>query len=355
MEQQGKMVNFHGWLLPMNYGSQVQEHHAVRQSVGMFDVSHMTFVDIQGLGSRDFLRYLLANDVDKLSDGQALYSPMLNIDACVLDDLIVYRLQENSYRLVLNAATKDKDLAWISQHITQYSASLNIRDDLSMIALQGPQATSTLSQLLSLTEQEALSALKSFHCLETQNYFIASTGYTGEKGFEILLQHEEAVALWSRLIELGVQPCGLGARDTLRLEAGFNLYGQDMDETVHPLSSNLGWTITWKPVERNFIGRDVLTLIRERGTNYRLVGLVMKEKGILRSGMSVTFDDNTEGSITSGTFSPTLGYSIALARIPMHQTGIGYVEIRKRKMNVEIVSPNFVRHGKAIYNKEKEQ
>ena len=215
MEQQGKMVNFHGWLLPMNYGSQVQEHHAVRQSVGMFDVSHMTFVDIQGLGSRDFLRYLLANDVDKLSDGQALYSPMLNIDACVLDDLIVYRLQENSYRLVLNAATKDKDLAWISQHITQYSASLNIRNDLSMIALQGPQATSILSQLLFPTEQEALSALKPFHCLETQNYFIASTGYTGEKGFEILLQHEEAVALWSRLIELGVQPCGLGARDTL--------------------------------------------------------------------------------------------------------------------------------------------
>jgi len=347
-----RMVDFHGWMMPLHYGSQLDEHHAVRSDAGMFDVSHMTIVDLKGSRTREFLRYLLANDVAKLTKpGKALYSGMLNASGGVIDDLIVYYFTEDFFRLVVNSATREKDLSWISQHAEPYSIDITVRDDLSLIAVQGPYAQEKAASLFTDAQREAVSGMKPFFGVEAGDLFIATTGYTGEAGYEIALPNEKAADFWQGLLNAGVKPCGLGARDTLRLEAGMNLYGQEMDEGVSPLAANMGWTIAWEPQDRDFIGRDALEQQREKGTE-QLVGLVMTEKGVLRNELPVHFTDAQgnvqKGVITSGTFSPTLGYSIALARVPAGIGETAVVQIRNREMPVKVTKPVFVRAGKAV-------
>ena len=347
-----RMVDFHGWMMPLHYGSQLDEHHVVRQDAGMFDVSHMTIVDLRGARTREFLRYLLANDVAKLTvPGKALYTGMLNASGGVIDDLIVYFLTEDYFRLVVNSATREKDLAWISQHAEPYGVELTVRDDLALVAVQGPQAKEKAQTLFTAEQKQAVEGMKPFFGVQAGDLFIATTGYTGEAGYEIALPQEQVSDFWQKLLTAGVKPAGLGARDTLRLEAGMNLYGQEMDEGVSPLAANMGWTIAWAPEDRDFIGRDALERQREQGTE-QLVGLVMTEKGVLRNELPVHFTDaagNTQqGVITSGSFSPTLGYSIALARVP---AGIGeqaIVQIRNREMPVKVTKPGFVRNGKPL-------
>lgn len=347
-----RMVDFHGWMMPLHYGSQMDEHHAVRTDAGMFDVSHMTIVDLSGARTREFLRYLLANDVAKLTQpGKALYSGMLNASAGVIDDLIVYFMTEDFFRLVVNSATREKDLAWITEHAAPYGVQLTPRDDLSLIAVQGPQAQAKAQSLFDEAQREAVAGMKPFFGVQAGELFIATTGYTGEAGYEIALPNEQAAEFWQKLLTAGVKPAGLGARDTLRLEAGMNLYGQEMDEGISPLAANMGWTVAWQPEDRDFIGREALESQREKGTD-QLVGLIMTEKGVLRNALPVRFTDSEgnlrEGTITSGSFSPTLGCSIALARVP---AGIGeqaIVQIRNREMPVKVTKPVFVRAGKPV-------
>ncbi|MEA1064022.1 glycine cleavage system aminomethyltransferase GcvT [Erwinia sp. HR93] len=347
-----RMVDFHGWMMPLHYGSQIDEHNAVRNDAGMFDVSHMTIVDLHGSRTREFLRYLLANDVAKLTlPGKALYTGMLNASGGVIDDLIVYFLAEDFFRLVVNSATREKDLTWITRHAESYDIDITVRDDLALIAVQGPNACQKAASVLTEQQRKAIEGMKPFFGVQSGDVFIATTGYTGEPGYEIALPNELAAALWQRLLAAGVTPCGLGARDTLRLEAGMNLYGQDMDEGVSPLAANMGWTIAWEPADREFIGREALESQRERGTE-KLVGLVMKDKGVLRGGLPVHFSDahgnQQAGVITSGTFSPTLGYSIALARVPPDIGDTAIVQIRNREMPVAVTKPIFVRAGKPV-------
>lgn len=254
-----KMVDLHGWMMPLHYGSQLDEHHQVRRDAGMFDVSHMTIVDLAGPRTRDFLRHLLANDVAKLTvPGKALYTGMLNASGGVIDDLIVYFLSELELRLVVNSATRAKDVEWITRHAEPYQVTVTVRDDLALIAVQGPQAQSKTQTLFSLQQRQAVSGMKPFFGVQAGELFIATTGYTGEAGYEISLPATQAADFWRQLLAAGVKPCGLGARDTLRLEAGMNLYGQEMDEGISPLAANMGWTITWQPEERDFIGREAL-------------------------------------------------------------------------------------------------
>lgn len=294
----------------------------------------------------------LANDINKLTEqGKALYTGMLNASGGVIDDLIVYYFTDDFYRLVVNSATRDKDLAWIEQHGAGYAVDILVRDDLALLAVQGPKAPEKVHSLLSPEQKQAIEGMKPFYGVQTGDLFIATTGYTGEKGYEIAMPKEQVVDFWHKLLKAGVHPAGLGARDTLRLEAGMNLYGQDMDETISPLAANMGWTIAWKPEDRQFIGREALEKLREQGTE-KLVGIVMRDKGILRAGQVVRFTDDLgelkEGVITSGSFSPTLGFSIALARVPNGIQDKAIVEIRQREMPVEVVKPGFVREGNRL-------
>ena len=342
-----KIVDFAGWEMPIHYGSQVQEHHQVRTAAGMFDVSHMVVVDLKGKDTQTFLRHLLANDVAKLQDsGKALYSAMLNADGGVIDDLIVYFLNDEFYRLVVNAGTRDKDLAWLEKQMADIDVQMTVRDDLSMLAVQGPTAMKAVQSLLSDADREAIADMGVFYGKQIGDMFVARTGYTGEAGYEIMLPNEQIGDFWNQLLAAEVAPIGLGARDTLRLEAGMNLYGSDMDETTSPLTSGLSWTIAWKPEERDFIGRTAIQAEKNQGATHKLVGLVLLEKGVLRGHQKI-FCEAGEGEITSGTFSPTLKKSIALARVP---TAIGdtcEVEIRGKRLAAQVVKPVFVRNGQS--------
>lgn len=343
----GKMVDFAGWELPIHYGSQLAEHHYVRESAGVFDVSHMTVIDLEGQGAAPYLRLMLANNIDRLSDGKALYSCMLNEQGGILDDLIVYKIRDDFFRLVVNAATCDKDLKWLRQHLQNFTVRLSKRDDVVMLATQGPEAASKIGRILGSHAQE-LAKLELFHATFFDRKFVARTGYTGEDGYEWILPAEEAVSFWEQLLEQHFFPCGLGARDTLRLEAGLNLYGSDMDETVTPLESNLAWTIAWEPVERNFIGRQALEQQKQKGVTLRLIGLVLEE-GIPRHHQKVIIEGVGEGEVTSGSFSPTLKKGIALARIPVGDVDHCFVEIRGKHIVAKVVKPPFVRHGKKVF------
>lgn len=348
VEAGAKMVDFHGWEMPINYGSQIEEHHVVRQDAGMFDVSHMTIVDLHGNNTRNFLRFLLANDVAKLQvPGKALYSGMLNEAGGVIDDLIVYFLEETFFRLVVNSATREKDLAWITEQAKAFDVSVTERPEFAMIAVQGPNAKAKVASLLTEEQRVAVEGMKPFFGVQAGDLFIATTGYTGEDGYEISIPEAKAASFWQQLLEAGVKPAGLGARDTLRLEAGMNLYGQDMDEAVSPLAANMGWTIAWEPSERNFIGRTALEAQKAAGTE-KLVGLVMEQKGVLRHGQRVVTPSG-EGVITSGTFSPTLGFSIALARVPAATSDVAEVDIRGKLVAVSVIKPGFVRQGKKVF------
>ena len=315
IEAGARMVDFAGWDMPIHYGSQIEEHHTVRESAGMFDVSHMVVVDLKGAGVRDFLRRLLANDVAKLkTPGKALYSCMLNESAGVIDDLITYYLADDFYRMVVNAATREKDLDWMRRQAEGFDVELTERSDLSMIAIQGPQAREKVCGLLENGDRTAAEALGVFFGQQVGELFIARTGYTGEDGFEIMVPNGDAPAFWDALLGTGVKPIGLGARDTLRLEAGMNLYGTDMDETISPLEAGLAWTVAWEPAERDFIGRKALEQQKADGVAQKFVGLVLEERGVLRSHQKIVVAGVGEGEITSGTFSPTLGVAIAMGR-----------------------------------------
>ncbi|HUD43876.1 MAG TPA: glycine cleavage system aminomethyltransferase GcvT [Dokdonella sp.] len=342
-----KMVDFGGWDMPLNYGSQIEEHHAVRRDAGMFDVSHMTVVDLRGARVRDFLRHLVANSVDKLKlPGKALYTCMLDERGGVIDDLIIYYLDEQWFRVVVNAATRDKDLAWIERQAAAFEVAVSERRDLAMIAVQGPNARAKVLELLSEEARARAGKIGKFAACEGDGLFIARTGYTGEDGFEIIVPEGEAVALWDRLHAAGVRPAGLGARDTLRLEAGMNLYGQDMDESVSPYEAGLAWTVALDE-GRDFIGRAVLESQKAAGAPRKLIGLVMDEKGVLRHGQRVATPAG-DGEILSGTFSPTLGKSIAFARVPAAAGEDGVqVDIRGRLVPVRVVKYPFVRDGQA--------
>ncbi len=349
VEYGGKMVDFAGWQMPVNYGSQMDEHHYVRQDAGMFDVSHMTIVDLKGERVTDFLRYLLANDVAKLKEeGKALYSCMLKEDGGVIDDLIVYYMNDSWYRMVVNAGTRGKDMVWINQQAPSFSVDVNERADTAMIAVQGPKAIEKAISVLPVDEVEVVAEMKRFSGADCGEWFIGRTGYTGEDGFEIMLPESEAPAFWDKLAHAGVKPCGLGARDTLRLEAGMNLYGSDMTEETSPLISGLGWTIAWQPEDRDFIGRAAIAQEREQGVSQKIVGLVLEERGVLRGHQKVVVENVGEGEITSGTFSPTLKQSIALARVPAETGESCQVEIRGKLLNARVVKPVFVRDGKPV-------
>ena len=352
LEAGAKLVDFHGWEMPIHYGSQIEEHHAVRRAAGMFDVSHMTIVDVKGEQAQDYLRYLLANDVAKLqTKGKALYSGMLNPQGGVVDDLIVYYFDATDYRLVVNSATREKDLNWLLSQAQGFAVTITEQPEFAMIAVQGPEAKEKAASIFSAAQREAVAGMKPFFGVQAEDLFIATTGYTGEAGYEIMVPETRAAELWQQLLDAGVAPCGLGARDTLRLEAGMNLYGQDMDEHTSPLAANMGWTISWEPSERQFVGREALEQQKAAGTE-KLVGLLLESKGVLRAGQAVRMhDDNgevVEGVITSGTFSPTLSKGIAMARIAATGAERAEVEMRKKWVEVKVVKPSFVRNGKAV-------
>ncbi len=341
-----KLVDFAGWDMPVQYSSLIEEHEAVRQSAGMFDVSHMTAVDIRGPQTIPFLQRLLANDVSKLAQGKAMYSCMLAEDAGVIDDLITYRMADDWFRTVVNAGTTDKDLAWMTKQAEGFEVTVEARRELCIIAVQGPQARQKVADCLSTEQAEAAMCLKVFSAVNLDELFVGRTGYTGEDGFEIVLPAGAAQKMWQSLIDAGVQPCGLGARDTLRLEAGMNLYGQDMDESKHPLESGLGWTVAWEPAERDFIGRSALEIQRNQH-EFKMVGLLLEGRGVLRAHQKVLTAEG-EGEVTSGTFSPTLRRSIGLARIPVKAGGSVDIDIRGKAVTAKVVKYPFVRNGKPL-------
>lgn len=345
------MVNFAGWEMPLHYGSQLEEHRQVRQDAGIFDVSHMGVIDILGKDAQVFLEYLLANDIRKLkTPGRALYTCMLLDSGGVLDDLIVYFIEDQFYRLVVNAATTEKDLKWIIKQAEHFAVEVH-HISLALLAIQGPNARIKTSRAFPQFK-EKIEGLKPFHFFIVKNpelWLIARTGYTGEDGLEIILPQSEATNCFESLLQVGVSPIGLGARDTLRLEAGLNLYGQDMDESVSPLESNLAWTVGMSP-DRDFIGKQALLKQEAEAIKQKLVGVLLLEKGVLRPSQVVFVEDKPVGKMTSGSFSPSLKQSIGLARIMVNsenrkESDECYVDIRGQKLKAKIVTPPFVRRN----------
>jgi aminomethyltransferase len=353
LDANGKIVDFGGWDMPIHYGSQLQEHNVVREDAGMFDVSHMTIVDIEGPEALAYLQKLLANDVAKLTvTGKALYTGMLNEEGGVIDDLIVYKM-EGWYRTVVNCGTREKDLAWMSKQIESFDATLTERSELAMVAVQGPNAIAKVKQVRA-EQADLIDSLNIFQGLPDGEWFYARTGYTGEDGLEVIVPADEVVGFWQALLAAGVAPAGLGARDTLRLEAGMNLYGNEMDDSVSPLDAGMGWTIAWEPSDRDFIGRTALEAQKADGIKTKLVGIVLETRGVMRSHQKVVIEGlgegvSCEGEITSGTFSPTLQHSIAMARVPYDTGSECNIEMRGKLIPARIVKMPFVRNGKKIF------
>ncbi|HVC00863.1 MAG TPA: glycine cleavage system aminomethyltransferase GcvT [Steroidobacteraceae bacterium] len=344
-----RMVDFGGWDMPLQYGSQLAEHHAVRGAAGVFDVSHMGVVDLHGPRVRPFLERLLANDVGRLrAPGKLLYTCMLNEGGGVVDDLLVGFETDASFRLIVNAGTRDKDLAWIRARAGDFEVAVAERADLAILAVQGPEARARTAALLTPADATGALELSPFCGRQFGDWFVSRTGYTGEDGFELVLPAAEAERVFQALIAARVVPCGLGARDTLRLEAGMNLYGNDMDETTHPFESGLGWTVTMQPQSRRFIGRDALEAIERRGAVRELVGLLLEDRGVLRRHQSVIAPGAGAGEITSGGFSPTLERSIAFARLPAGAGAQVQVDVRGRLLRARVVPTKFVRHGQSL-------
>ncbi len=348
-----KMADFAGWNMPLYYGSQIEEDMKVRTDAGMFDVSHMNVVDFVGPDAHDYLHYLIANDVDKLAKiGKALYSCMLNENGGIVDDLIVYKFNDQDYRMVINAGTHDKDLAWLNKNKANFDVDIIERAEMAIIAVQGPKAIAKAQSIFTPEQREVTAELKPFQAAAVNGWWIARTGYTGEDGYEIILPQTEAVSLWQALLGAGVAPCGLVARDTLRLASGLSLYGSDMDDTTTPLESNLEWTVAWEPQDRDFIGRRAIEKQKQDGVTRNIFGLVLdKGKGILRAHQKIIIENVGEGEITSGGFAPLLGRSVALARLPANTspTDKCFVDIRGKQVPVKLVKPPFVRKGKQVF------
>lgn len=342
-----RMVPFAGWLMPLSYGSDLSEHRAVRDDSGLFDVAHMGIVDITGPDAKRYLRYVLANDIDRLpTAGRAQYGVMCNLKGGIVDDLITYYLGDRRYRIVLNASRRQIDLNWLREHAQGRDVSIVQRDDLALLAVQGPRARERAIVALPESVRGEVTDLKPFCCSERGDWVVARTGYTGEDGWEIMLKADRAPGLWRKLIACGIKPAGLAARDSLRLEAGLNLYGQDMDEKTNPYESNLGWTVTLEPEDRDFVGRAALEAALKAGVKRKLCGLLLRSRGVLRHGQLVSTPTG-QGVVTSGGFSPNLERSIALARLPQDAGGVVRVSVRNKTLEAIVVSPPFVRHGKA--------
>lgn len=362
VEADAKMVPFGDWDMPLHYGSQVEEHHTVRQACGIFDVSHMLVVDLTGDQAEPFLRYLLANDVAKVSGegGRALYTCMCNAEGGVIDDLIVYAMEPGWFRMVVNSSRRETDTDWIRSVRDEHFPGVEIteRQDLALIAVQGPEAEGVVTGLLDAETAGALDGLRGFQAAVVDtpygSLFVGKTGYTGEKGFEIALPNESAEPFWRAVVAAGGRPCGLGARDTLRLEAGLNLYGNDMDEGTTPLEAGLAWTVAWEPADRDFIGRAALEKQRAEGPARKLTGLVLEGKGVIRSHQEVRFEGREEtGEITSGTFSPTLQRGIAMVRVPADLAKPGTeckVVVRNRELPARLVKYPFVRNAEPTFD-----
>ncbi len=336
------IVDFCGWQMPLHYGSQLEEHQAVRSTAGMFDVSHMAIIDLTGVDSLNYLRYLLANDAKKLKPGRALYTCLLNHKGGVVDDMIVYYLQENHYRIVANAGSRESVWQWLNQQKESYQVTLTLFENWSIIAVQGPDSLAKMALAWPSLTAETLQAMRPFSFIQQGEALIARTGYTGERnGLEVMLPAASALELWQNLLAQGVHPCGLGARDSLRLEAGFNLYGSDMDESVTPLESNLAWTVSWTDENREFIGKAALQQQLKAGIARQLVGLILSTRGMMRAHQKVMTSQG-EGEITSGGFSPHLGHSIALARIPNTDDKSVTIDSRGKTLTATIINPPFI-------------
>lgn len=350
-----RIVDFGGWALPVNYGSQIDEHHAVRNTCGVFDVSHMTVSDLNGQDVIPVLRSLLANDIDRASSiaGKALYSCMLNEQGGVIDDLIVYRMSDTHCRLITNASTNQKDMAWINEQIKNFNVNFTEQKELALIAVQGPKAIAQ-SRLICAElwrpeyarKIDSLQRFQGCYLDEQHSLFVGRTGYTGEDGLEFVLPPEPAHTLWAALIDAGIRPCGLGARDTLRLEAGMSLYGNDLDEMHTPIESGIAWSVVMNDT-REFIGKSAL----EKPAKHTMIGITLLDKGVLRSHQRVMLNDTDIGEITSGTFSPTLEQSIALARVNINtNVKLGdslHVQVRNKQLKVKVVRYPFVKNGQA--------
>jgi len=345
------MIDFHGWDMPINYGSQLSEHEQVRNSCGIFDVSHMTILDFEGKDVKEFLRKLLANDINALNeDFDGLYSALLNESGGILDDLIAYKL-ESGYRLVFNCATRESDISWIVSQVGDMNVSFSERLDLSMIAMQGPDVFEVLSRCFSAETSNELKKKRPFQGLMENGTLVTTTGYTGEKGVEIMIDNEKANSLWQKAIQSGARPVGLAARDTLRLEAGMNLYGFEMDKMISPLECNMAWTVSLKDKERSFIGKEAFELKKKNGDHDLLKGLLFEDRCIVRSNQEIFFDEKKtkKGIVTSGTYSPTLKKSIALARIVHSDKETCLAEVRGKIFTAAIGQPRFIKEGKIVF------
>jgi len=343
LKAKGQMVDFAGFELPIQYAGITEEHEAVRNDVGLFDVSHMGEVEVKGKDALKFVQNLVSNNVKKLVDNQILYTVMCYENGTVVDDLLVYRFEDDYFYLVINAANVDKDYEWIKKQSEGFDVSLeNISDSVAQLALQGPNAQKVLQKLVNLD----LTEIEFFHCnrnvmIGDVKALVSRTGYTGEDGFEIYIKNPDAVKVWNQLIKENVVPIGLGARDTLRFEACLPLYGHEISDTINPLEAGLSMFV--KLDNDQFIGKDALVKIKEDGLKRKLVGLEIS-KGIAREGYEVLADDKVIGHITTGYKSPTVGKSVALALIDRSYGDMGnqlMVQVRKKQVPANIISKRF--------------
>jgi aminomethyltransferase len=358
VELKARFTSFGGWEMPIQYSSISQEHHAVRNTAGMFDISHMGKFTLQGKNLISQLEYLVPSDLSRLQPGQAQYTVLLNPQGGIIDDIIIYYQSTDSNDtqklvIIVNASTTDKDKTWILAHLDPDVVQFqDLSQDKILIAVQGPTATNHLQSLVT----SDLSPIKAFGHLETtifgKHAFLARTGYTGEDGFEVMVDSSVGIDLWQALYNFGVVPCGLGCRDTLRLEAAMALYGQDIDDSTTPLEAGLGWLVHLD-TKGDFIGREVLTQQKAQGVPRKLVGLQTQGRNIARHGYPVLSSDQVVGEVTSGTLSPTLGYPIALAYVPTQLATLKQqldVEIRGKAYPAIVVKRPFYRSKNRVTN-----
>ena len=342
IELGAKMVNFSHWEMPISYTSLIEEHHAVRNTAGVFDVSHMSIFDFNGGDQVAFFEKIFANDIKKISnEDKAIYGALLNEEGGILDDLIIYHANEK-FRLVSNCSTREQNRQWYEKHAVEFGVEVVERSDMGILAIQGPDALSKIQSIDGINPQ--VNNLQSFGCMFDGDKLYARTGYTGEDGLEIIVPSVDINQFWDQALRLGCTPIGLGARDTLRLEAGLNLYGNDMTIENHPYESNLGWTIDMTDENRQFIGKQALLSI-DQSKSQKIVGIILRDKGVLRSGYEVIHDEG-KGVVLSGSYSPTLQSSIGLARVDQGYKKDGKVMIRNKMLNIDFVSPRFIERGK---------
>ena len=342
IELGAKMVNFSNWEMPISYSSLIEEHNAVRNTVGIFDVSHMSVFDFDGDNQVAFFEKIFANDIKKIyKDNKAIYGALLNEEGGILDDLIIYHAN-SKFRLVSNCSTREQNRQWFEKHAVEFGVKVIERSDMGILAIQGPDALNKILEIKEIDNQA--NTLQSFGCMFEGDKLYARTGYTGEDGLELIVPTKDINHLWDQALELGCTPIGLGARDTLRLEAGLNLYGNDMTINNHPYESNMGWTIDMSDENREFIGKDALLSI-DQSKSQKIVGIILQDKGVLRSGYEITHEQG-KGVVLSGSYSPTLQSSIGLARVDQGYKENGKVMIRNKLLNIDFVSPRFLGQGK---------